>query len=113
MKLDNQQLMSEFYDNIKEAIPGVTFKQIKDICFGPWRFVEDEMESGNLTSIRLKYFGTFQVYRGRAENMLYNLDKRLEENRISLDYYNKYKTMITNYLNKLNEKDISLHSGMV
>ena len=78
----------------------LTIEQAKDICHGPWRFLKREMENGELSEVRFKYFGTFQVYRGRAENMLYNLDKRLEEKRISLDYYNKYKTMITNYLNK-------------
>ena len=113
MKLDNQQLMSEFYDKIQEGIPGVSFEQLKDICFGPWRFVKDEMESGNLTTIRLKYFGTFQVYQGRAENMLYNLDKRLETKKITTEYHEKYSVMIKTYLNQLYEKDKELSTGLV
>lgn len=95
MKLDNQQLMEEFYNSIKEDFPGVDYEQLKEVCFGPWRFLKQEMESGLLPTIRFKYFGTFQVYPGRAKNILYNLKKKFEEGRISEEVYLK-NTEITN-----------------
>ena len=104
MKLNNQDLLEEFYQEIKEDFPEVSFEQVKEICFGPWRFLKDEMESGNLSSVRLKYFGTFQVYPGRAKNMLYNLDKRFKANLIDEKQYLHYKEMIQDYLNKIEKK---------
>ena len=105
MKLDNQQLLEKFYQEVSSKYPDVDFEQIKEVCFGPWRFLKDEMESGNLTTVRLKYFGTFQVYEGRARNMLYNLKVKFENNKIDEVYYMKYKTMIENYLKRLDEKN--------
>lgn len=104
MKLNNQDLLEEFYQEIEEDFPNVSFEQVKEICFGPWRFLKDEMESGNLASVRLKYFGTFQVYPGRAKNMLYNLDKRYNANLIDEKQYLHYKGMIQDYLNKIEKK---------
>lgn len=105
MKLDNQQLMEEFYSSVKEDFPNIDFEQLKDICFGPWRFLKQEMESGQLPTIRFKYFGTFTVYEGRARNMIYNLDKKFEQGKIEERQYLKYKEMIGNYLKRIdNEK---------
>lgn len=106
MKLDNQQLMEEFHSTVKNEFPNIDFEQLKDICFGPWRFLKDEMESGNLPTVRLKYFGTFQVYPGRCNNMLYHLKNKFEKGLITEEFYNKYKTMIENRLKNLeDEKD--------
>ena len=105
MKLDNQQLLEKFYQEHSNKYPDVDFERIKEVCFGPWRFLKQEMESGELPSVRFKYFGSFQVYKGRAENMLYNLKVKFDNEKITEDYYMKYKVMIENYLKKLNEKD--------
>lgn len=102
-RLDNQQLMEEFYTRIQSEYPGVTFEQIKDICFGPWRFLKQEMESGELPTIKFMYFGKFQVNLGRAKNMLYNLSKKFENGQIEEDQYLKYKTMIEKFLQRHEE----------
>lgn len=100
MKLDNQQLIEEFYNQEKDNYPDITLEQFKDICFGPWRFLKDEMESGKLPEVRFKYFGTFQVYQGRAKNMLQNLKKRFEFKKIGSEQYFKLKNILENYLNE-------------
>lgn len=104
MRLDNQELMEEFYSTVKDEFPDVDFEQLKDICFGPWRFVKQEMESGELPSIRLKYFGTFQVYPGRCNNMLYHLQNRFNKGLITEEFYLKYKTMIENRLKNIKDE---------
>lgn len=103
-KLDNQQLLEEFYSTIKDDYPHVNFEQLKDICFGPWRFLKQEMESGLLPTVRFKYFGIFTVFPGRAKNMLYHLEEKIKTEKITEDQYLKYKEMIENYLNKLKDE---------
>lgn len=98
MKLDNADLMKEFYEKEKENYPGISFEQFKEICFAPWRFTKHEMESGKLPSIRLKYFGTFQVYPGRAKSMLITLKRRFQFNKIDKKRYLHLKEMLENYL---------------
>jgi hypothetical protein len=103
MKLDNLDLMKGFYEEEKHKYPDVSFEQFKEICFGPWRFLKHEMESGRLPEVRLKYFGTFQVYKGRAKNMLINLEKRYVEGKVKEREYLRLKEMITKYLNNIEE----------
>jgi hypothetical protein len=105
MKLQNNQLIEDFYNQEKDKYPNLTLEQFKDICFGPWRFLKDEMESGELPTVRFKYFGTFQVYEGRAKNMLHNINKRFQFHKINPKQYFKLKEMLEKFLN--GEKDNS------
>ncbi len=100
MRKESQELVEEYYDEIKDKYPGLTFEQLKEIVFAPWRFLKKEMESGELNEVRFKYFGTFQVYQGRAENMLINLKQRFKFHKIEPKQYYKLKEMLENFLNK-------------
>lgn len=103
MKLQNNQLIEEFYEQEKHKYPGVSLEQFKEICFGPWRFLKHEMESGELPEVRLKYFGTFQVYTGRAKNMLHNLKKRFQFHKIDPNDYNRLTSMLNKFLKRQDE----------
>ena len=100
MELKNDELIKEFYEQQKELHPDLTIEQIKDICFGPWRFLKSEMESGDLPTVRFKYFGTFQVYEGRARNMLYNNEKKFKFHKISPKQYYKLQEMLKRFLER-------------
>lgn len=100
MKLENKELIQKFYNQEKEKYPGLTFEQFYDICSGPWRFLKREMESGELPEVRLKYFGTFQVYEGRAKNMLHSIENRFKFHKIAPKQYFKLKEMLSNYLKR-------------
>ena len=102
MKLENQELIEEFYEKIADDYPSITLEDTKEICFTPWRFLKQEMESGELPEVRFKYFGTFQVYKGRAEMMLYNLKQRFKFHKIEPKQYFKLKEMLENHLKKYN-----------
>lgn len=106
MKLENKELVEEFYDENISKFPNVTLEETKEICFAPWRFLKQEMESGELPEVRFKYFGTFKVYRGRAENMLYNLKQRFKFHKIEPKQFFKLKEMLDNYLKKINDEQI-------
>lgn len=97
-KLENKDLIKEFYDNYKNDYPDLNIDDFKEICISPWQFIAKTMQSGELDSIRLKYFGIFQVLKGRAKNMLNNLDKKLESKQINNKQYNRYKSMLLKYL---------------
>ncbi len=104
MKLENKELIEEFYQRNKDKYPNVSLEQFRDVCFGPWRFLKQEMESGDLPEIRLKYFGTFQVYQGRARNMLHNLKQRFQFKKIDSKQYFKLKEMLEKYLKRFEDE---------
>ena len=100
MKLTNKELIEEFTEESMKKYPDVKREQYWDICFGPWRFLADEMKSGRLSTVRFKYFGTFQVYIGRAKYMLHDLKRRAQFNKINITQYYRLKDMLENFLNR-------------
>lgn len=100
MVIKNEELLYEFYAQEGHKYPDLNLEQFKEIVFTPWMFLRKEMESGELETVRLKYFGTFQVYEGRAKRMLINLKKRFINNNIESIQYHKLKNMLDRFLNK-------------
>jgi|TARA_R110000744_G_scaffold69536_3_gene141119 nucleoid DNA-binding protein len=98
--IKNQDLIEEFYLQERDKYPGVSLEEFKDIITSPWQYVKQEMETSELPTIRLKYFGTFQVYEGRARNMLHNFKRRMKFHRIGREEFETKKTMLENYLKK-------------
>lgn len=99
MKLESDKLVIEFHTKMLSRFPGITQEQAKDICYGPWKFLKEEMENGELSEVRFKYFGTFQVYPGRAINLLNNLKERFRFNKVSKDEFFRIKTMLEKFIN--------------
>jgi len=104
MILKNDELLHEFYAREGHKYPDLNLEQFKDIVFTPWVFLRKEMESGELGTVRMKYFGTFQVYEGRARRMLTNINERLKFNKIEPSQYFKLKDMLEKFLNKKDGK---------
>lgn len=102
MILKNDELLHEFYLKEGHNYPELNLEQFKEAVFTPWMFLKNEMENGELETVRFKYFGTFQVYEGRAKRMLENLKQRHKFNRIEVKQYFHLKNMIEKYLKKKN-----------
>ena len=100
MKLESDKLVIEFHTKMLSRFPGITQEQAKDICYGPWKFLKEEMENGELSEVRFKYFGTFQVYPGRAINLLNNLKERFRCNKVSKDEFFRIKNMLEKFINE-------------
>lgn len=96
MKILTKDLIKEFYKEIKEEYPDLTLEQVRDICYGPWRFLRREIETPGLETVRFKYIGTFNVYKNRARQLLQNYEYNLSKGYISESRYN----YITNKLKK-------------
>lgn len=97
MKLNNAELIEEFYDSIKDEFD-LTFDQVVDICFGPFIFTKKIIEKGDFESVRLKYFGNFTVYSKRIKSMLEKNKEMLEEGRLSQEQFEKYNLKLLNYI---------------
>ena len=98
MKIENQDLMQEFYDlHIREKYPTLDFQRCKEICSGPWQYLKEQTENGNLPTIRLKYFGTFVVYPKRVTAILERITKRQRKHH-DTEKFLKKKEIILKYL---------------
>lgn len=105
MKLNNADLLEEFYKEVKEKYPDISYEQIKEICFGPWRFLRQVMQYGNLESVRFMYLGKFQVRPSRARHVYKSNEKFYKEGRITEENFLKYQNQIEKFLNGNQEKE--------
>lgn len=102
-KLENQELVEEFYLRVKDKHPGLTIAQCKEVVSTPFMMLKQGMESGELPTVRLKYLGTFVVFTRRVEGLLKSLTDRFKLHKIDKNEYFKIKTLLDNFLK--NEKD--------
>jgi hypothetical protein len=109
MKIETQTLMKEFYELHKHEYPDRTFEEMRSICYGQFAYVKDEMQSGRLKNIRLKYLALFVVYEGSALGTLRGLKKLFAEHKLEPNYYFTKKAMLEKFLYKketeVREKD--------
>jgi tRNA-dihydrouridine synthase len=99
MEFSNPELFEAFYLMKKYEYPHLSFEQFKEIVSTPWLYTKQQMESGELPQIKLKFFGKFKVYPKKAMFELSQLDERLEKNLITPEQHKEFKEMIEKYLN--------------
>ncbi|MGL6063664.1 MAG: hypothetical protein ACRC0V_05215, partial [Fusobacteriaceae bacterium] len=87
MKLNNDVLIKEFYERVKDKYSKVLKDQYRDVCFYPWIFLKEQMSNGLLENIRFKYFGEFKVYKRRTEEYLNNLEKSYDKGEITEKHF--------------------------
>lgn len=68
--MDFNQLIDEF---IKEN-PDHTKEDLMEICKLYFTYIREEIESGNLNQIRIKYFGSFRPMLGKLKHLKYNIN---------------------------------------
>ena len=106
MKLEHLELIEEFYLSIAKDYPDLTFEDVKEICYYPWFYTKNIIQSGSLDKIRLKGFGCFEVYPGKAKHALTALYKTFEQGKITSTQYFKGKANLERYLQKIESGEI-------
>jgi hypothetical protein len=100
MIISNQELVEEFYELNKHLYPGISLEDMKLCCNTPFLFVRREMESGELKTIRLKFFGTFLTYPNRIKFVLIRMEEQFKSLTLSAKTYFEKKAIIDKYLKK-------------
>jgi hypothetical protein len=101
MRLLHPDLIEEYYNSIKEQYPDLTLQQCNEVCSAPFIEVRKGIESGNLPTVRLKFFGTFIAYPKRVKGILKNLENLFKNHRVSPGVYFKKKEQLEKFLNKV------------
>lgn len=100
MKIEIEDLYKEFYDKEKDNYPDLDFKSMRDLIKTPWIFLKRSMEDGFLCSVRFKYFGVFNVYKGRVKFMRKRTEENFKKGYITEEKYKEYTKILDRYLNK-------------
>lgn len=103
---DASDYIHEFYDRIHSDYPHISFNQVDNICRANFRMVKKEFESGSLRNIRLRYFGVFTVYRGRAKGLLSKTENMLTDGKITTEIRDYIKRIVTEYFKREYNEDV-------
>ena len=98
MEIKTDKLIEDFYQEY--GVSSLSLDEVKLVCKAQFDLVRNEMQSGKLRDVRLKYFGTFVVYPGRVKALDLHLDRQKEEGLINEQEYNRLKNMYNEYNNE-------------
>lgn len=99
--------IDEFYEKMKHEYPHISRKGFDDICRTNFRMLKTEMQNGSLRTVRLRYFGTFRVYRGRAIGLLNKTEKMFKDGKISEDIRDYIRRIVKIFLKREYNEEIS------
>ena len=69
--MDFDQLVEEYLKENEETINKEELLEITKLFYG---FVRQEIESGNLNQVRIKYFGSFRPMLGKLKHLRQNIN---------------------------------------
>lgn len=92
----NKELFKEFFEKEGHKFPNVSFSRMRKILTSPWKLIKEEMESGSLNSIRLTYFGVFEVKKGTIREIEKLNKRRLKKGEITEEEFNEMKKTLDN-----------------
>ena len=98
-------LIKEFISTIREKYPDLTEKQLIEVCKGQFLNARKEIEKGSLRTIRIKYFGSFRVYRSRAVGVLNFAKRRYENGKVSKQRYEELQHIVEAFLEEEEQEE--------
>lgn len=98
MRIETNQLVASYFEKIKDKYPGLSYDQVKEIVLYPWFFLKDNMENGLFESVRLKYFGEFNVPLCRAKRLLEEAKMRFSKQWMPPKQFFKIKSNLEKYI---------------
>lgn len=105
---DPVTLIKEFIKKVREQGVVLPDNVISEICKYQFVAVRKEMESGSLQTIRIKYLGSFQVFRGRVIGIK-NKMKRLNANgKVKQETADRVIEICDDYLMNYEDEDNNL-----
>jgi hypothetical protein len=90
----------EYYESIKDQYPHLTFTDIERVCRNNFRLIKSEMKKGSLRTIRLRYLGTFIVFKGRALGMLNKTRKMHQSGKVDEKTLVYIENIVKEYLKR-------------
>ena len=94
------QVIDEYYNKIKGENPHLTREQVAACCVSPFIYLRENIESGELPTIRLKHLGAFLVYPKRATSLLEKLKIQFKEFKVEAKYFFERKAMLEKFIDK-------------
>jgi hypothetical protein len=96
----SRELIERYWNEVKDLYPHLTFEQFDQVVRSPFLYLKSRIRGYDFGPVRFKYFGRFEVRKGRAKLMDAKLDEVFSQERISEKEYAKLKEALKNYINQ-------------
>lgn len=98
---NQERIIKEYWAEVKDKYPDVSFEKFSEACKYPAIFIKNEIKSGKLKTIMIKWLGKFIVYPARLKRELNRKEIFFKKGIIPeeeyLDYKQKYETHTENF----------------
>lgn len=98
MKREAKELVRMFYEDYKDVLYGLSYREVEEICLFPFKSTRRYIERGDLPSVRLQYLGVFQVHKKKAQCELITLKRMFDDKEIVPEKYFTLKAMLEKYI---------------
>jgi|688.fasta_scaffold23115_4 hypothetical protein len=109
MALQRNQLISQYYEKVKQLYPNLTEDDFHSTVLDSFKYFRQKMIGEDLPNIRLKGFGSFQIFPtpilAKLKEVKCDVDFRAAQNYNIRedDMYVKQLNILTNYVSKYEE----------
>lgn len=69
-KLENDDLIKQYWESVKDKYPDIPFDKFKKICRTPTDYFKLLIKSDNFVVILVKYLGRITIFPSRIRNMM-------------------------------------------
>lgn len=97
-QLDHDQVIRQYWLEVKDKYPDLTYEQFKEICKSPFAAIKVWIKSGFFFRILVKYLGKFKVSGFKAKEAIATNQRRFDKGDISEVQYLTDKKYYEEYL---------------
>ena len=98
MRIETNELVTGYFEKVKDKYPELSYERLKEIILFPWFYLRDRMEDGKFENVRLKYFGEFSVPLCRAKRLLEEAKIRFSKQWLTPKQFFKIKSNLETYI---------------
>ena len=103
--IKSSDVLEDFIAENPELCRGLSYEDVRDICYTPYNVLRKEMSKGDLKTVNIKYVGKFIVYPGKVAGILRHMTERFKLNKVEHKHYFKQKELVENYFKRINYEE--------
>jgi hypothetical protein len=99
--LDNDTLIKQYFEQVKDKYPDIDFARFEKICKSPFYYIKSIMEREDMPTILVKYLGKFRVFSGSIKTLLRENDTKLHFKHLTPERHQERKEFLEGKLREL------------
>lgn len=103
MLIETDDSIKQYYELVKHKFPNMSYIQFQEICKNPFKFFKLKIETPEMPTIHIKYFGKLTVFSATIKRLLKELE--VKKKYISIERYERYKINLQARLKTIQEHE--------